>query len=258
MVTSYGKFYVIRAFGKVFPTQPRGGPDCYHRIRFNIFFYSLNKGDFAWSLGGFENGTSIGLPGATGAVQVADVAAIFIPRASPIELYGFNIICLRNPKMCGGSFTIGLMVLMTDLSLDGLIFSTTAYNTSIVGSSVFVKDSNLVVVIRTVSRIWKVSAPASALLGDTLKFVQIIWSYLDDITIKIAGVAYTAPYTVVPHMPLAGDDSRGVIRFGGVDLTSSRFSFYVESYEEWLEKRIHTAGNKFPFLKKPSTFCPGK
>lgn len=183
------------------------------------------------------------LSGAESSVTVDDKPAIFIPKTSLIQLCGFNIICLRNPQMCSGSFKFLFRVSMTDVSTDGIIFSTSGDNTSIVGTSVFLINSNLVVVIRTVTRIWSVSAPADSLVGDTLEYVLIIWSYPGDITLKVKGVAYTAPYTVVPlRIPLAGDDLKNVIKFGGVDLNLNWVSLEVESYDVWLRKRIRDAG----------------
>jgi hypothetical protein len=185
------------------------------------------------------------LMGSSSASQVGTPPAISVPRGSHIEFSGFSTKCLRNPKMCDGSFVIGVKVKISDVTTDGLLFSTSGHNTSVVGTSLFLKDSNLMVIIRTVSRIWEVSAPASSLVADTLKYFQIEWNYMQDIVLRIEDVPYSAPYTVVAPMPLSSEDTKDMITFGGVDLFFNWFSFTMESYDNWLRGRIHNAGNLF-------------
>ena len=151
--------------------------------------------------------------------------------------------------MCGGSFSLGLKLYLPDVSTDGIIFSTTGLNTSIVGTSLLLEGSNLLASVRTVSRIWKVSAPASDLSnGNDLGYVNLIWNYDEEINLKIRGNSFKAPYTVVNHIPLAEDDFKSVMKFGGVDLSTGYISLSIESYDDWLKKKIHPAGNIYFYL----------
>ena len=221
---------------------------CKLSIPCNEFLILETENDFSWSGFQQQNTTRKKLSAAASAVQVGGISSIHIPRASPIELHGLNTLCLRNPKMCSGSFSIVVKLAMSDISTDGIIFSTSGDNTSIVGTTVLLKDSNVMVNIRTVSRLWKVSGPASALVGNTLKFFKIEWSYSGNIILIIEGTRYSAPYTVVGPMPFASDDSKGVMTFGGVDLSFNWFSLKTESYDSWERKRIHSAGNQARYI----------
>lgn len=192
------------------------------------------------------------LTGAEREMQVGGSSGVFIPRSSPIELHGFNTICLRNPKMCGGSFAFGFNLYLPDVSTDGIIFSTTGHDTSIVGTSLLLEGSNVVASVRTVSRIWKVLAPASGLsnVNNDFMYVDLIWNYDYEIKLKIEGTPHTAPYTVVTHIPLAEDDLKNVMRFGGVDLSTNLIQLKIEPYDDWLRKKIHHAGNIFLSSKR--------
>lgn len=207
-----------------------------------LFFVSTDR-SFAWSFYNSENTTRMRLSGAEGFVKVGGKSGYLISRTSYIELTGLNILCFWNPKKCFGSFVIGIIISLKDVSAGGIIFSTSGDNTSVVGTSLFLKDSNLVVAIRTDSRVWTVTAPASNLVRDDFTYVRISWHYNNDISLKIDGIPYTAPYKVVPRLPYNGDRFTGVVKLGGIEFVLNWFDLSITPYTVSLNKRIQPAGN---------------
>lgn len=183
------------------------------------------------------------LTGAESEVTVGTSLTAFIPRSNPVELYGVNTICLRNPKMCDGSFSLGIKLDLSDLSADGIIVSTTGHNTSIVGTSLFLKGSNLFASVRTVSRIWEVSAPASSLTNvDEVVCVDLFLNYDGEMRLHFNGLSHRARYTVAAHMPLADDQVKNVIKFGGVDLRTNWIDLEIFPYSNSLYRKYQHAG----------------
>ena len=145
--------------------------------------------------------------------------------------------------MCDGSFSLGIKLVLSDLSADGIIISTTGHNTSIVGTSLFLKGSNLFASVRTVSRIWEVSAPASGLSSvDELVYVDLFWNYNGEMSLNFKGLSHRARYTVAAHMPLADDQAKNVMKFGGVDLSTNWISVKILPYSYSLYRKYQHAG----------------
>ncbi|XP_028392974.1 uncharacterized protein LOC114517441 isoform X2 [Dendronephthya gigantea] len=198
---------------------------------------------FAWPFYNVENTTRMRLSGAESFVKVGGKPGYLIPTTSHIELSGLNILCLWDPKKCSGSFVIGIQISVKDVSVDGVIFSTSGHNTSVVGTSLFLKDSNLVVAIRTATRIWTVTAPASGLDRDNFTYVMIYWQYNNDISLEIDRIPYTAPYKVVPGVPYNGDLFPGVIKLGGTEFIINWFTLDIIPYTTSFNKRIQYAAD---------------
>ena len=142
--------------------------------------------------------------------------------------------------MCPGSFVFSFKLRMADVSTNGIIFSTTGQNTSVVGTSLRIKDSKLVASVRTISRIWEASVPAASLVDESL--VQMKWSYIGELTLNVTGTVETVPYTVVSPIPVANEDLKDIVEFGEVGLTTGSVNFSITEYEDMQAKRIALAG----------------
>lgn len=165
--------------------------------------------------------------------------AVHVPKSSAVKLHGFNIQCLTNPRACHGSFTLKFMLSFTDETNDGIIFSTTGYNTSVFGTSLFLEGSELVASVRTNSRAWKISAPITMSVN-TFQNITVSWSYTGDIVLDIDSNTRAEKYSVVTHIP--GEHFDGVLNVGGIDMLLYMTSFRAQSYDlEW-SKRIHYGG----------------
>ena len=191
--------------------------------------------DFVWKTNLLKNDTKVEyLP-----EQSQGEKAVVVPQSSAVKFHGFNIECLTNPRACHGSFVLKFALSFTDRTSDGIIFSTTGYNTSVIGTSLFLKGSELTASIRTDSRAWKVSAPID-MAANTFQNISVQWSYTGDIVLDIGSNTHVGQYSIVTHIP--GESFDGVLHVGGVDMFLYMTSFKVQSYTlEW-SKRIHYAG----------------
>ncbi len=189
-----------------------------------------------------ENSTNVQYSAGQSLVEGLDKKAVRIPKSTTVKFHGFNLPCLANPQACHGSFSLKFVLSFTDETDDGIIFSTTADNTSIVGTSLFLKDSNLIASIRTESRIWKVSAPINMAVNE-FKVIKIKWSYNESITLQIGSDSYSGIYLIVSRLPKSGEDLNEVLSVGGVDMLLHLTTFKAQDYDEEWSKKIHYGGN---------------
>ena len=167
---------------------------------------------------------------------------VHITTSNSVKFHGFNIPCLRNPKACPGSFQLKFVLSFTGETNDGIVFSTSGSNTSISGTSLFLKNSNLIASIRTESRIWEVSAPTNMVV-DAFEVVKINWGYNEDISLQLGSNTFTRNYLSVSQLPTSDEDSNGFLSVGGIDIWLNWMSFKVEDYDEEWRKKIHHGGN---------------
>ena len=168
--------------------------------------------------------------------------AVYIPRSSTVKLHGFNVPCLTNPQACLGNFTFKLVFSFTDESANGVIFSTTGYNTSVIGTSLFLKNSKLTASVRTKSRNWTVSGPAD-MTANVVQSVEINWRYDAELTLKMDSATYQAELSMVPHTPTSGVDLKGILNVGDIDMYLHSFSFEALPYDNEWARKIQNGGN---------------
>ena len=204
-------------------------------VRFNQIFSHCIANDFVWKTKLLENDTRVEYR----AEQSQGENAIHVPKSSAVKLHGFNVQCLTNPRACHGSFALKFVLSFTNKTDDGIIFSTTGYNTSVVGTSLFLEGSELVASVRTNSRAWNISSPIVKSVN-TFQNITVKWSYTGDIVLDIDSNTRAEKYSIVTHSP--GEHFDGVFNVGGIDMFLRMTSFKVQSYDlEW-SKRIHYGG----------------
>ena len=197
---------------------------------------------FVWPTKLLKNSTSVEYSAGQTLVNLQGQPGVRITTSNSVKLHGFNNPCLKNPKECHGSFQLKFLLSFTDETADGIIFSTTGYNTSVIGTSLFLKDSNLIASIRTESRKWEVSAPAN-MRGNAFEVIKVNWDYNEDISLKLGADTYTKKYLLVSPLPKSDEDLNGVLSVGGINVLLHQTSFKVEDYDEEWEKKTRCGGN---------------
>lgn len=167
--------------------------------------------------------------------------AVHIPKSSAVKFHGFNIPCLAKPKACHGNFMLKFFLSFTNETDEGIIFSTSGFNTSVVGTSLFLKNSKLIASIRTKSREWKASAPMNMAVN-AFQIIKINWGYNEAIKLTIDTDTYIETYMTVSHIPESGEDLNGVLSVGGIDMLLRFSAFKVEDYDGEWSKRVQYGG----------------
>ena len=139
-------------------------------------------------------------------------------------LYGFDNPCLVNPKQCAAGFVISLSIILKPYSSEGFILTTSNYNKSAVGTSLFVEDGQLVTIIQTETRVWNVSGPVPPVLNCS---VRITWSYEEEVTMKIGNSRYNNMYVIRDHFVESTHNSSLVIGGRHLDFVMSDFMIEI-------------------------------
>ena len=160
------------------------------------------------------------------------VKNVLLNSSSQLRLFGFNNPCLSNPRSCLRDIEISMQISLVEATGNGFLFTTSDYNTSALGFSLFVKDQEIVAIVRTETRVWRASGPVQGVVNN-LGLIQVKWAYDEKLKLTIGSDSFYGELVLAKHVGRVDETPSTVIKVGGwLDFSIIHVSVILNEMDE--------------------------
>ena len=107
-----------------------------------------------------------------------------------------------------------MQISLVEATGSGFLFTTSDYNTSALGFSLFVKDQEIVAIVRTETRVWKAAGPVQGVVNNFV-YVIVEWAYDKKLKLDVGSDSFYGELVLAEHVGRVDETPSTVIKVGG-------------------------------------------